>query len=733
MPVSNIQWRLQRLRYLLYRVKGSFAQRGVQGTLSRIAQEFRRPPEQDQGLQLEPLDVPFAPFALPTSASPAVSVVIPIHNKLPWTLACLRSIARHGAEASFEVIVVDDASADGSSDVLAQVEGLRLIRNASNLGFIGSCNAGAAAAHGRLLLFLNNDTQVTCGWLDALVKAHAEEPDCGIVGSRLIYPDGRLQEAGGLAYADASAWTVGRFERRDDPRYLYRRDVDYVSGASLLIERALFMDVGGFDSRYAPAYCEDMDLAFSVRAANKRVVYEPGSVVVHCEGISSGLDPFAGVKRYQTVNRAKFIDKWAQALQRQPAPGTPVDKAIHHDGARHIFIMDALTPDPTRDAGSQQLYNIMRLLRRMGWRVTFMADNRQASEREIAMLGKLGVETLCKPYSPSLVDWLKREGRGLSAVMLCRYYIADGNLSLIQQLAPQAKRLYDTVDLHFLREQRAAELAGSDALARQASASKQREFNVIRACDATFVVSTVEQELLLRELPGANVLLLPNMHDALGSQRAFAQRKDLVFVGGFGHPPNVDAVNWLVSDIWPRIRARKNGLTLHLIGDMPEAERQQFTGNGVIAHGRVESLTEWMDGCRIALAPLRYGAGVKGKVNTAMSHGLPVVATSVAAEGMGLQHGVNALLADEPSAFAETVIALHDDAALWERLSAASAEHVRTHFSFSVARAALEQALDRTGTGAAGSAARCRCQTGVWYHPVFAPSREGVRHPREPT
>lgn len=693
MPVSNIQWRLQRLRYLLYRVKGSFALRGVNGTLARIAQEFKRHPEQDQSLRLEPLDVPFEPFSLPTAEHPDVSVIIPIHNKLPWTLACLRSIAAHAPKATIEVIVIDDASTDGSSDVLAQVDGLRLIRNAENLGFIGSCNAGADAARGRFLLFLNNDTQVTHGWLDTLVQAHHEERDCGIVGSRLVYPDGRLQEAGGLVYADASAWNVGRFERRDDPRYLYRRDTDYVSGASLLIERALFAQVGGFDARYAPAYCEDMDLAFSVRAANKRVIYEPGSVVVHCEGISSGLDPFAGVKQYQTINRAKFVDKWSDALQRQPSPGTPVEKALHHDGAPHIFIMDALTPDPTRDAGSQQLYNIMRLLRSMGWRVTFMADNRQSSDREVLMLGRLGVETLCKPHSPSLVDWLKREGRGLGAVMLCRYYVADSNLSLMQQLAPQAKRLYDTVDLHFLREQRAAEHTGNATLARQASASRQREFAVIRACDATFVVSTVEQELLLRELPGANVLLLPNMHEVNGSQRPFAQRRDLVFVGGFGHPPNVDAVQWLVSEIWPRIREQRADLTLHLIGDMPDAERQRFTGNGILAHGRVESLTEWMDGCRIALAPVRYGAGVKGKVNTAMSHGLPVVATSIAAEGMRLEHDDNILLANDAERFASEVLRLYDDEALWNRLSEASSAHVQRHFSFDMARRTLETAL----------------------------------------
>jgi glycosyltransferase involved in cell wall biosynthesis len=234
---------------------------------------------------------------------------------------------------------------------------------------------------------------------------------------------------------------------------------------------------------------------------------------------------------------------------------------------------------------------------------------------------------------------------------------------------------------------------GSTSLSRQALASRRRELDLVRQADATLVVSPVEQKLLLEAVPGAKVLLLPNMHEVPGSRRPFVERTGLVFVGGCGHPPNEDAIRWLTSEIWPLLHAKRPELVLHLIGDMPDHLRQQFGGEGIVIHGRVPDLEPWMQGSRVALAPLRIGAGVKGKVNMAMSHGLPVVATSMAAEGMGLQHGVNALLADEPSTFAETVIALYDDPALWQRLSAASAEHVRTHFSFSVAQAALEQAL----------------------------------------
>lgn len=669
------------------------AQRGLRGTFARIAQEFRRRPPQDEAWQLEQLDASFAPFALPCSEAPRVSVIVPIHGKLPYTLACLRSIARHGAAASFEVIVVDDASPDASAATLAQVDGLRLLRNERNLGFIGSCNAGAAAARGEFLLFLNNDTQVTPGWLDCLLDCFAEEPGCGIVGSRLAYPDGRLQEAGGIVYADGSAWNYGRFEDRDDPRFLYRRDADYVSGAALLIDTALFHAVGGFDPRYAPAYCEDMDLAFAVRAAGRRVIYQPESLVVHCEGISSGLDPFAGIKQYQLANRATFVDKWQSVLPQQPAPRTPVEAALRHDGRRHILIVDALTPDAARDSGSLRLINIMRLLRELGWRVSFMADNRNATPEEIRQLGRVGVHVLCKPWSPTLATWLRREGATLDAVMLCRHYVAAPNLGLVRRLAPRAMVLFDTVDLHFLRERRAAEHTDNAALARQAEASRQRELALIRACDASLVVSPVELDMLRAEVPEARVELLSNVHEVYGRKAGFASRSGLVFVGGFGHPPNEDAVRWLTGEIYPRIRASRPDIALHLIGDIPAAMRPQFAGAGVQIHGRIADLDPWMSGCRIALAPLRYGAGVKGKVNMAMSHGLPVVATRLAAEGMRLADGHDVLLADDADAYAAAVLRLHGDEALWLKLSDGGLANVRAHFSFEAAREALRRVL----------------------------------------
>jgi O-antigen biosynthesis protein len=682
------------LTYVFRRIVGSFALRGTRGTLSRIAQEFARRPALDPELHLLPLSMDANGLVLPSPAEPRVSVIIPVHGELAYTLACLRSITQRAAAAAFEVIVVDDASPDDSAQALAGIAGLRLIVNPRNLGFIGSCNAGAAAARGEFLLFLNNDTQVTSGWLDALLRCFAERADCGIAGSRLVYPDGRLQEAGGLVFADGSCWTTGRFEPRDVPLFRCRREVDYVSGASLLIRRDVFVRAGGFDARYAPAYYEDADLAFAVRGLGLRVYYEPASTVIHCEGISAGTDIDRGMKRHQRPNRAKFIGKWTAALAAQPPAGTPLERAIHWRRRGRVLVVDAMTPEPSRDSGSLRLCAILRLLDEQGWSTAFLPDDGRASPAEIDALGALGCEVLSKPWVADLPRWLREHGSELHAVILCRHTVAGQYAGLVRRHAPQAKLIFDTVDLHFLRERRAAELGGSAVMARQAEAARRSELALIEQADVSLVVSPHEQSLLARLLPQARVELLSNIHKVHGCRQPYAGRGDLVFIGGYGHPPNSDAVRWIAGEILPKLREALPDIRVHVLGDMPDTVRHELATPGLEFHGRVAELAPWLDRCLATLAPLRFGAGVKGKINMSMSHGVPVIATTIAVEGMQLADGVNVLVADDAAAFVEAVRRLQRDETLWQKLSVRGLDNVQQHFSAAAAAAALHRVLD---------------------------------------
>ncbi|WP_242112960.1 glycosyltransferase [Luteimonas aquatica] len=628
-----------------------------------------------------------APAALATSGEPRVSIVIPVYGRLGHTLTCLRALAEHPPRTPFEVIVVDDASPDHSAQVLPRIAGLHYHRRGENGGFVAACNDGAALALGEYLVFLNNDTVPQPGWLEALLRTFDEVPDAGLVGAQLLYPDGRLQEAGGVVFADGSGWNYGRFQAPGDPRFAYLREADYVSGAAIAIPRALFARLGGFDERYAPAYYEDTDLAFAVRAAGLRVLYQPAARVVHAEGATAGTDTGSGVKAYQVRNRERFAAHRRDMLARQLPAGTVPTPALLHRGQKQVLVIDALTPTPDRDSGSLRLLNMMRLLVEEGAHVVFLPATPKHAGGYTEALQQLGVETWYAPYARRVPAWLREHGPRFDAVVVCRHYVAREFLPLLRRYAPQARIVFDTIDLHYLRERRAAEVAGDARLQRAAERTRALELDAIAHSDITLVVSAAERELLARDAPQARVELLSNLHRIAGAGLPFPQRQDLVFVGGFRHPPNADAVRWFVEEAFPLVRQALPQVRLHCVGGDVTPEVQALAAHeGVLVHGHVPEIAPYMDGARVAVAPLRFGAGVKGKINLSMAHGQPVVATSCAVEGMHLQDGFDVLVADTPDAFARAVVQLYRDETLWLALSIHGLENVARHFSPDAAR-----------------------------------------------
>ncbi len=701
-PLRNTATRLRDLRAALAfrknrlvaqarRFRGSLTQHGLAGTWTRLLRELRGSPAIPPRETFSAPSEAFSPFSVPSSQQPRVSIIIPVHNKLAYTAACLRSLTEHAAATPFEVIVVDDLSTDSTAARLAEIDGIRSIRNAENLGFVGSCNAGAGIARGEFVLFLNNDTVVTADWLEALLRCFDEEPEAGLVGSRLVYPDGRLQEAGGIIFNDGSGWNYGRFEDPEDSRFAFRREADYCSGAAIMLRRELFDRLGRFDQRYAPAYYEDTDLAFAVRAAGRKVFYEPRSRVVHFEGITAGTDTGSGMKRYQIINQQKFLDKWSDALRKQPALGTAIHIAATHRVRHRILIIDATTPTPDQDSGSLRMVNLMRILHGNHCHVVFMASNQAWVARYTTDLQALGIEVLYQPYLGSPAAFFRERGSEFDAIVLSRHYVAAEFIGLARLYAGKARLIFDTVDLHYLRELRAAELEGRDDLARVSTKTRAQEIGIMRECDVTLVVSPVEQEILSGDAPGVAVDVLSNVHEIYGCRKPFAERRDLLFVGGFQHPPNSDAVLWFVGEILPTVLERIPDLRLHVIGSKVTDAIRAVAGEHVIVHGFVDDIAPAMDAARISIAPLRYGAGVKGKVNMAMSYGLPVVATPMAVEGMHVQSGQEVLIADSAEAYADAVVALYNDEALWKRLSANGLDNVRAHFSFEAAEKAIHR------------------------------------------
>lgn len=291
--------------------------------LSRLRLQLRSPPAGVVRLRSQTSQIVDTAQAVelrfPIVDDPVVSVVIPVYNNWLLTRQALASLVLSAPLKIIEVIVVDDASTDATNSSTAAITGLRVIASEANLGFTRAANRGARAARGAWTLFLNNDTIVLPGCIEALLTSARSDSRIGAAGARLVYPSGWLQEAGGMLRRDGRGVHLGYRKNPADPEFCSRRDVDYCSAAALMVRSALLQEVGYFDERFAPAYYEDTDLCFQLRARGFRTVVEPAATVVHWEGMTHGTERRrshvgAHTKANQEINRIKFNEKWGQEL-----------------------------------------------------------------------------------------------------------------------------------------------------------------------------------------------------------------------------------------------------------------------------------------------------------------------------------------------------------------------------------------------------------------------------------
>lgn len=635
---------------------------------------------------------------------PRVSVVISAYGKSEYTLRCLASLKASEPSCDYEVLVIEDASGDEDALRVSEVAGVEFIANEVNLGYLRSNNKACALARGEFVLLLNNDTEVLPGAIDALVALADRKPRAGLIGAKLLYPDGRLQEAGGILWSDGSAWNFGRLQRPMQPQFNYVRQTDYCSAACILVRKTLWDELKGFDEHYLPAYCEDSDLAMRVREAGFEVWFQPAALVIHFEGVSHGTDTQGdGVKRHQIENQIKLRERWCDVLEAENFPGGKnVFRAKERGRNRKILlVVDHYLPEPDRDAGSRSMFDFLGSMARSDYLVKFWPANQNYTTQYAESLEQLGIEIIHSPEGIYFSAWIDQHGSDISVAFVSRPEVAQAFLPDIRRHS-NARVIFYGHDLHHERMRSQALLSGAVQTSAEIEQVKQMEMDVWRRSDVVLYPSSAEADQVKQLLPRTDARRLTPYAMAPEELPKVARTgRGVLFVAGFRHPPNEDAASWLVEEVMPIVWAKEPQAMLVLAGSNPTDRVKALAGTRVTVTGSLndEALLAEYKRARVATVPLRYGAGVKCKTVEAMAAGLALVSTPVGVQGLERLPSELAVT-DDASLFAEAILRLLGDDKVWLQAVCTQLNYVGDTFNERVMTEDLLSAIeDKQKTG----------------------------------
>jgi GT2 family glycosyltransferase len=612
---------------------------------------------------------------IPIVDHPRASIILIAWKQLERLLGCLSSIADtvRRDDTLYEVIVVSNDAPTAITDVLKRsVEGIRLVEAEANLGFSGGCNLGASVARGEYLVFLNDDARVAPGWLQWLIETADANPRAGAVGSLILFPDGTVQEAGSVLWADGSTMPVGRGSPSTALTWKFVRKVDYSSACSLLVRRRAWNEVGGFDHDYHPAYYEDVDLCTALRARGWDVLLEPRSQIWHDESASSD-------GRFKHLlfarNQRRFAAKWSEELKtREPArPESPeaLAGAIRRarGAARQVLVIDDRIPDPNVGSGFGRMYEAVLDMLAAGYRVV-MHPTCGADGFVPDTLVSAGVAIL----DGDLAVHLAQPQYRYDVVVVSRPHNFERVESLVRATQPSARLIYDCEALFWRRLHKQA-LLTMDAIERthlvdSAANMRRLEERIVASSDGAVTVSD-EEAALLRTVKGCCPIqsIQPTEESASLTSQPFHERHGLAYVAGWmagTASPNADGLRWFAGDVLPLIRKVLPWVRLDVTGGGVPEDVRDLADPNIRFVGHVQDLSNFYAKHRVVIAPIRFGAGVKVKIIQALQHGVPVVSTSCGAEGIDLQ-GIDAIaINDDAQGFAEATVRLLTDPEAWQ-------------------------------------------------------------------
>lgn len=662
-PVSDerrLRWRYRLMQALPGKsVRSSSATPSFNKETVRAAAETELDEFIDSGLSL----------SLPLATPPRVSVLLVLFNQAGLTYGCLKALSQaHGA--SFETIIVDNASSDRTGELLDRLTGATIIRNTDNEGFLLAVNRAAEVARGEFLLLLNNDAVMQPDALAAAVRRMDSTPDAGAVGGAIVLWDGNLQEAGSIIWRDGSCLGYGRGDDPAAPAYAFVRDVDYCSGAFLLIRRALFEGLGRFDIDYAPAYYEESDFCVRLWENGYRVIYDPAVRIQHFEFASTGERSEQAIA-LQVRNRERFVAKHQGFLNQQPAPSIAevlVARQRHAPGKQRILFIDDRAPQRDLGSGFPRAQEFIRTLVDEGHFIThyplrFPRDPwdkvRSAVPEGVEIMQGHGVAGLPlflaerKGYYDSIIVSRPHNMVAFNAVYEGHPEWFDNTLLI-----------YDAEALFSLRDITKAAVLDQGIPPVEQDKMIFAELAIARNAQRIVTVSTLEAGYYRRRL-NAEVYVLGHTQSVCRDRSGFDGRHGYLFVGAVdgADSPNGDSLIWFLREVWPHITARGDA-RLHVVGMCNSPEVRQLSMSGVYLHGQVPLVDPFYDTARVFIIPTRFAAGIPHKAHEAAAYGVPMVVTPLIAGQLGWNTEVET--ADSSEAFAAACIALHDDPARWK-------------------------------------------------------------------
>jgi GT2 family glycosyltransferase/glycosyltransferase involved in cell wall biosynthesis len=658
------------------------------------------------------------------AATPVVSVVVVVWNHADLTLKCLRALAEQ-VTIAMEVIIVDNASTDETTDLLARVSGATVIRNSTNLGFTLAINIGGKAARGDFLLFVNNDAALEPGAIHHLVETARCSRSIGVVGGKLVYPDGRLQEAGSIIRSDGSCAAYGHGGDPNAPEHNFERRVDFCSAALMLTRREIFEDLGGFDERYRPAYYDDADYCVRVWTRGHSVVYQPQAAAVHYEFGSTS--PEASME-LQLGRKPIFVATHRRWLASQ-SPGSDhgLQTRSHPHRQPSVIVVDDAVPDPRMGSGFPRAAALVRALAELGYLITLYVTNEGQERPEGAPAAmpsrgqedpKRGISESSRwGWGPSAIG--KKVGQEFPTVEVIRggpgglreFFKSRRFHQLVIVSRPHNMRyvkaavgsdltalgapcIYDAEAIYALREIARRHLLGQPIGEADGRALVDAELALTRGCAAVLAVSEIERRLF--EAAGVpDLFVASHAVEPRPTTTPFERRRSILFVGAFSaESPNEDAVLFFCREVVPLLRAGGRGSwPIVVAGAAIPDHLASFDDPAISWHSHVADLTPLYDDARVFVAPTRYAAGISLKVIAAAARGVPIVCTSLVAQQLGWVAGVDVLTADSPTDFAAAIVLLCTDPELWLRLRDTALRRVSTDYSAATFRSALNSAL----------------------------------------